>query len=213
MLGAILGPYGDSSSDADVRSMLPGAVRAELAGLEDRIVASVTSALEGQGADPDVLSGQLENLRGEIAALTAHAASTAASSAILPEHLRDSFLEWRAYPGHFNIMWAVLSEDLTSAEEVAKVARTYGTPTPPDAGVRHLIEENVLAGDPAFFEIPAAIRPALAAWIDRNLVTLERLREMYEEAVRNGITVEYPGSDDFRQMMFQLRRVARTLDI
>lgn len=211
MLDSLLaGPYGESPPlvGRGEAGRLENLLREELRETEGRIIDNLDEFLSASataGVGKADLEARIQSITRQIQALSDQAVETVAAAAEIRPEVRVSLDRLRSFPGHYSILWAVLTAEISSTRELGAQAARFGVPEPVESGVQNLIDEHILDGDLDGFRIPEADRPALAAWVDRNLPWLQQLKEVHEWALLNeGV----PDSDAHLKKMERVRSVA-----
>lgn len=97
------------------------------------------------------------------------------------------FKEWRVFPAHFALLFAVVTERCRSSEDVVKVSKQYSVPTPFDRGLQNLIAKGVLVGNLSDFDVAPALREVLPAWLEANRQVIDELIKYYRrQGMRQG---------------------------
>lgn len=184
MLDSILekGPYGRDravvSIDKDTRA-LEEIVRHQLEETEKRIANEVESKIRSfvltNKTDPIAIQQVLASIRAEIKSLASQAATTASSSALVSESMKKKLMEWKDLPSHYQVIAAIVKENVTSEEQLRKHMSKYNIPEPIKHGLDNLLQAGILCGTLESFEISPQFKTFLPDWVNRNWSTINKI--------------------------------------
>jgi hypothetical protein len=188
MLDSILSrdPYGRTVAPPvqEGPSALEEVVRKQLTDTEHRISEAIEDTIRRLPAQPNSqrLEQAVASIRNDIKRLTDAAAARITVPVELPEKIAVAFNEWRDFPAHFLVLFAILREGATSVGRLRKVADRYGIPEPFDGGVENLLKAGVLEGTLSDFRVPSDIQNLLLAWIEANEPVLLEVASHFRNA-------------------------------
>jgi hypothetical protein len=187
MLDSILekGPYGhehDLPAEEKGKTAVEQVIKSQLEVAEKRIVDSVEekmrSIIPTDKTDSEAVKTALDSIREDISSLANRAATTASSSTILPEDLKQKLMKWQEFPAHYLLLAAIIKENARTEKELLPHVKKYAIPQPMNEGFHNLLESGILEGSQTAFEVKPELKTQLAGWLDRNWSILTKIMEI-----------------------------------
>lgn len=198
MLDSILAQnrYGkyEVSEEVQKSTALEDVVKRQLEETETRITSAVEQTVRTiakSNNDPDALQTAIETIRSDIRMLT-NRASAISSSIELPEQLKTELDRMRRTPAFYVLLAAIIRENISSLNAMEAFESKYNFPDGwEDGPIETLISRNFLTGSPDDFKVTPQYQAPLAAFIDKNWLTITKLIEHYgSQENRFGLTKE-----------------------
>lgn len=181
-------PSPDNSKQDVVSKELDDRLQVYLKEVEGKLVASIEHEVRQLSLNSNVdVNTILDVVRKDIGALS-ESKDSISSIYSPPKFLQNALRHYKKFPAHFVLLYAILTTNSNSIDELLNLPEEYGLPDEIESGIVNLLGDGILVGDNTHFQVDNSLLEHLNIFFKRNKELIEQLQSNYVIKSESGIT-------------------------